>query len=85
MWILWNITLASTQLPVSGSIVWGLWQSTQSLMSWRPVEPCAASGSWHWLHVASVILFQVLVTAWPSGRKSYSTFLTYVLLMRSGR
>ncbi|OYW06039.1 MAG: hypothetical protein B7Z61_04100 [Acidobacteria bacterium 37-71-11] len=61
-----------------------MWQRTQSLMSRRPVSPWAASGSWHWLHVASVILFQVLVTAWPSGRKSYSTSFTYVLLITIG-
>ena len=44
MWILWTITGKSTVLPVSGSVVCGVWQSTHISMPRRD-PPCADNWS----------------------------------------
>ena len=72
-WILWIRTLKSTVLPVSGSVVWGLWQVTQSFTSMRD-PPWAESGLWQVLQAACGISSHFCVTGWLSGLKSYSTF-----------
>ncbi len=52
MWILWNITLKSSVLPLEGSIELGLWHTTQYFTSVR-APPCQASTWWQFLQVWS--------------------------------
>src|SRR5437868_13112732 len=68
MWILCTITGMFTVLPVSGSVVWGVWQRTHSSTE-RRAPPCADIGSWHLLQLAVLMTSRTTETFDPFGTK----------------
>src|ERR1051326_1564753 len=70
-WILCTITLKSTVLPVSGSVVCGVWHRTHN-STLRRAPPWADSGSWHLLQVSVFTTSRVAPTFEPSGTKVYT-------------
>jgi hypothetical protein len=71
IWILCVISTMSTEFPVSGSVVCGVWQMMQPSML-RRLPPWNASCVWHLLHVADRMTSRVFVTAPPAGTHVYT-------------
>ena len=67
-WILCVITGMSTVLPVSGSIVCGVWHRLQISMVFRE-PPCSPSETWQWLQVAVAISSRTTVTCRAAGHE----------------